>query len=44
MCHMFEKVAGKKSKGDVTGLRMLLSEALLSKKKHVIINVPVEIM
>ncbi len=44
MCHMFEKVAGKKSKGDVTGLRMLLSDAVLSHKRHVIIKVPVEIM
>lgn len=44
MCHMYEKVTGKKSKGDVSMLRGMLKEHLDAKSKIVIIRIPVEML
>ena len=42
MCHMFEKVTGRKTIGNVEGLKTLLLKHILQKDKHAIIQVPVE--
>lgn len=44
MCHMYEKVTGKKSKGDISMLKGLLKQYVDAGAKIVIIRIPVEMM